>query len=101
MARRKTLTLWLCLGLLLTGCASTGAKKAAQRKKSAEMRLAVKNYKEGIDAYTNSRYAEAIKHWRITLEKDPTNPNAQNYIQRAETVLKNLGQKPPPDVKKK
>jgi outer membrane protein assembly factor BamD (BamD/ComL family) len=97
MQRPRSFVLILSLAVLaLAGCASTKqAEKAAARKKQAELKLALKHYKQGIDAYTNSRYAEAINHWRITKEKDPDNTMAAEYIQRAENVLKNLGQKVP------
>lgn len=100
MKRFSPLSLLLVFALTLGACASTPkAKKAEARKKAAEMKLAIKHYHQGIDAYTNSRYAEAIKHWRVTLEKDPANPNAKEYIERAENVLTNLGQKVPPAPK--
>lgn len=96
MKSARMFALILCAALLSGACVSTAkAKKAEQRKKAAEMKLAIKHYHQGIDAYTNSRYAEAIKHWRVTLEKDPANPMAGEYIERAEKVMINLGQKPP------
>jgi outer membrane protein assembly factor BamD (BamD/ComL family) len=97
MKLRRSLAALLCLAVLAAGCASMkNSEKAAQRKKQAELKLALKHYKQGIDAYTNSRYAEAITHWRITQEKDPSNTMAAEYIQRAENVLKNMGQPIPP-----
>jgi outer membrane protein assembly factor BamD (BamD/ComL family) len=92
---RPLLSALLCAGLI-AGCATgKSAERAAARKKQAELKLALKHYKQGIDAYTNSRYAEAIEHWRITQAKDPSNTMAGEYILRAETVMKNLGQTPP------
>jgi hypothetical protein len=78
----------------LAGCAST-PKKTAHHKPAptpAE-RLALKQYKMGIDAYANTRYSEAIKHWKLTLANDPTDAtavtgNAAAYIGRAEAMLK-------------
>jgi hypothetical protein len=88
----------LCWGLLffaaLAGCASA-PKKVSHHKPAptpAE-RLALKQYKMGIDAYANTRYSEAIKHWKLTLANDPTDEtnvtsNAAAYIGRAEAMLK-------------
>lgn len=97
MKLRRTLAVLVALAVLAAGCASMQkSEKAAQRKKQADLKLALKHYKQGIDAYANTHYAEAIQHWRITQEKDPSNTQAAEYIQRAENVLKNLGQKVPP-----
>ncbi len=96
MLNARPIAILACAALLLGGCAGTQqAQKAEARKKRVEMKLALKHYKQGIDAYTNSRYAEAIQHWRVTLEKDPQHEKAGEYIERAETVMKNLGQKVP------
>jgi len=98
--QRFAILLVLSSALLLGGCVS--AKKTAHRKKAPvtpEQQLALKEYHLGIDAYTNSRYAEAIKHWQVTVAKDPENDKAPEYIERAETMLKALGKKVP--VKKK
>ena len=97
MRTRSFLALLLgpLLMLSLVGCATGGKKTARKPKVTPEARMAIKHYKLGIDSYTNSRYAEAINHWKITLEKDPANPNAAEYIGRAENMLKATG-KPVP-----
>jgi hypothetical protein len=82
----------LILCAALSACA---ANKTVAKRESAHIaaptpaeRLALKHYKLGIDSYANDHYAEAISHWKITLEKDPQNPNAAEYIARAEKMLK-------------
>lgn len=91
-ARRAwALGLSLTLVFFLSACASSGAKKTATPKKHVPTpaeRLAIKHYKLGIDAYANDKYAEAINHWKVTLANDPENPNAAEYIGRAENMLK-------------
>jgi hypothetical protein len=83
----------LCWGLFLyaalAGCAST-PKKVSHKKPplTPAERLALKHYKMGIDAYANTRYSEAINDWKVTLANDPSNPNAAEYINRAERMLK-------------
>jgi hypothetical protein len=79
------------LSLALWGCAAAPPKKSASNHKAPPTpaeRLAIKHYKEGIDAYANDHYAEAIDHWKLTLANDPQNPNAAQYIARAENMLK-------------
>jgi hypothetical protein len=87
----KKILLSSFLGLALFGCASAPAKKNNANRKpplTPAQRLAIKHYKEGIDAYADDHYAEAITHWKLTLANDPQNPNAAEYITRAENMLK-------------
>jgi hypothetical protein len=85
----RSLILGSVLSFALLGCAA-GAKKTSYRKPppTPAERLAIKHYREGIDAYANDHYAEAITHWKLTLANDPQNPNAALYIARAENMLK-------------
>jgi hypothetical protein len=88
---RRTLFLSLGLALLLSGCATSRAGKSARKPApTPSEKLAMRHYKMGIDAYANTQYSEAIKHWKVTLDKDPENPNAKEYIARAENMLKVL-----------
>ena len=91
----KTYLLNAALVVALLGCAASTAKTHSTKNPASTpaSRLAIKHYKMGIDSYANSRYSEAISHWKITLEKDPQNPNAAEYIARAENMLKIVGNK--------
>ena len=78
---------------VLAGCASTPKKPHHKPAPTPAERLALKHYKLGIDAYANTRYSEAITHWKATLANDPTDatsltPNAAAYIGRAEMMIK-------------
>lgn len=86
----KAIFIILILAGLATGCASPQSKKAEVRKKKKIELQALKHYRMGIDAYTNTRYAEAISEWKKTLELEPEHPNAALYIDRAEKARQAL-----------
>ena len=94
---KRLISIVMLTAALATGCASPQAKKAElkqqqKHKKKIEIQ-ALTHYRKGIDAYTNTRYAEAITHWKKTLELEPEYPNAKEYIDRAEkaqTALKSI-----------
>ena len=84
MRNRFYLSILLTVAISLSGCAGAKAKKAAlQKKKKIEM-AAELHFHQGVDSYVNSRYAEAIKEWKKTLELQPDHANALEYIKRAE-----------------
>jgi outer membrane protein assembly factor BamD (BamD/ComL family) len=83
MQRSYSLTLIL-ICLLASGCATHKVKHGNRRIHQE----ALEHYHMGIDSYTNSSYAEAIRQWKITLKLDPNFPNARNYILRAEKADK-------------
>jgi hypothetical protein len=89
----NAMALTALLGFCLAGCASAPKKSHKKPVPTPAERLALKQYKMGIDAYANTRYSEAIKHWKLTLANDPTDAtdvtgNAAAYIGRAEAMLK-------------
>lgn len=76
------ITLILGAGALVAGCASSPPKPKAETKHQLYLE-AEQHYHRGIDAYTNSRYAEAIRQWQLTLDYEPGYPNVRQYIARA------------------
>jgi Tfp pilus assembly protein PilF len=94
---RKRLVPILCLVLTLGAC-STQQKRKAEIKKQKKIQLqAMKHYRLGIDDYVNTKYAQAITEWKQTLVLDPENPNAKEYIERAEKAQKAISSiKAPP-----
>ncbi len=67
MQRSKSLTLALSAGLLLF---STGCAKLQSRDQM----------NQGVQAYKNNHYAEAVNHFKQAVQLDPTNQNAQLYL---------------------
>lgn len=80
---------WLPLSLAL-GCASLHHHPKAAARPAPDPKFALQQYRLGIDAYSNSRYAEAIRHWRQAQGMDPHLPRVQEYINRARSMIKNL-----------
>ncbi len=67
MQNSKWLTVALCSGLLLavTGCAKLQSRDQMN---------------QGVQAYKNNHYADAVKHFKEAVRLDPTNQNAQLYL---------------------
>ncbi len=66
MANSRVLTLGLCAGLaLLTSCTKLESRDQMN---------------QGVKAYKNNKYADAVKHFKQAVELDPTNQNAQLYL---------------------
>lgn len=66
MANSKTLAVGLCAGLvLLTGCTKLESRDQMN---------------QGVKAYKNNKYADAVKHFKQAVQLDPTNQNAQLYL---------------------
>lgn len=62
----KALTLGLCAGLcLLTSCTKLESRDQMN---------------QGVKAYKNNKYADAVKHFKQAVQLDPTNQNAQLYL---------------------
>ncbi len=66
MQKSKLLLLALCAALvLLAGCGKLESRDQMN---------------QGIKAYRNNRYADAVKHFKEAVRLDPTNQNAQLYL---------------------
>ncbi len=66
MANSRVLTLGLCAGLaLLTSCTKLESRDQMN---------------QGVKAYKNNKYADAVKHFKQAVQLDPTNQNAQLYL---------------------
>src|SRR5215469_5145151 len=69
MHRFKWLTLALCGGLvvLTTGCAKLQSRDQMN---------------QGVQAYKNNHYAQAVKHFKEAVRLDPSNQAAQQEFER-------------------
>jgi tetratricopeptide (TPR) repeat protein len=67
MRSGKLLGLALCAVLIL---ATTGCTKLQSRDQM----------NQGVQAYKNNKYADAVKHFKEAVRLDPTNRNAQLYL---------------------
>lgn len=47
-------------------------------------------YMQGVQAYTENRYSDAIKYWQQVLNINPNYPNVERNIQRAREKLEQL-----------
>src|ERR1700690_2069320 len=66
MANSKALALSLCASLaLLTSCTKLQSRDQMN---------------QGVQAYKNNKYADAVKHFKLAVQLDPTNRNAQAYL---------------------
>lgn len=66
MPNSKAITLSLCAGLvLLTSCTKLQSRDQMN---------------QGVKAYKNNKYADAVKHFKQAVQLDPTNQNAQLYL---------------------
>lgn len=66
MYQSKAVILGLCAGLfLMTGCTKLESRDQMN---------------QGVKAYKNSKYADAVKHFKEAVQLDPTNQNAQLYL---------------------
>lgn len=66
MQTSKSLTLALCAGLIsLAGCGKLQSRDQMN---------------QGVQAYKNSKYADAVKHFKEAVRLDPSNQNAQLYL---------------------
>ena len=66
MQRSKSLTLVLCAGIIaLTGCAKLKSRDQLN---------------QGVKAYTNNKYPDAVRHFKEAVELDPSNQNAQLFL---------------------
>jgi len=66
MQSSKALTLALCAALIsLTGCAKLQSRDQMN---------------QGVKAYRDNKYADAVKHFKEAVRLDPTNQNAQLYL---------------------
>jgi tetratricopeptide (TPR) repeat protein len=63
---QKGLIIALCAAFsLLTSCAKLGSRDQLN---------------QGVQAYKNGKYADAVRHFKQAVELDPTNQNAQLYL---------------------
>src|SRR5579875_4087604 len=67
MRNSKWAVLALCIGVTVV---STGCAKLQSRDQM----------NEGVQAYRNNHYADAVKHFKEAVRLDPTNQNAQLYL---------------------
>lgn len=66
MANSKAVTLSLCAALaLLTSCTKLESRDQMN---------------QGVKAYKNNKYADAVKHFKEAVQLDPSNQNAQLYL---------------------
>jgi tetratricopeptide (TPR) repeat protein len=67
MRSANWLTIALCAGIALvtTGCAKLQSRDQMN---------------QGVQAYKNNKYADAVKHFKEAVQLDPTNQNAQLYL---------------------
>ncbi|MBV8573119.1 MAG: tetratricopeptide repeat protein [Acidobacteriaceae bacterium] len=67
MRHSKWLLLTLCIGLavLTSGCAKLQSRDQMN---------------QGVQAYRNNHYVDAVKHFKEAVRLDPTNQNAQLYL---------------------
>lgn len=66
MLKSKRCALALCAGLIaLTGCGKLQSRDQMN---------------QGVQAYKNNHYADAVKHFKEAVRLDPTNQNAQLYL---------------------
>jgi tetratricopeptide (TPR) repeat protein len=61
---------WLMLALVASLVAVTGCAKLKSRDQ----------LNQGVQAYKNNKYAEAVRHFKEAVTLDPTNQNAQLYL---------------------
>ncbi|MCK4232688.1 tetratricopeptide repeat protein, partial [candidate division WOR-3 bacterium] len=62
----------------------TRIKSRLQKKDADEL------YLQGVQAYTNNNYKQAINYWEQVLAIDPSYGNATRNIQRAKEKLEQL-----------
>jgi tetratricopeptide (TPR) repeat protein len=67
MRASNVLTLALCAGLIVS---TTGCAKLQSRDQM----------NQGVQAYKNNHYADAVRHFKEAVQLDPTNQNAQLYL---------------------
>ncbi|MBV8553002.1 MAG: tetratricopeptide repeat protein [Acidobacteriaceae bacterium] len=67
MRNSRWLLLTVCAGLTVFTC---GCAKLQSRDQM----------NQGVQAYRNNHYAEAVKHFKEAVQLDPTNQNAQLYL---------------------
>lgn len=67
MQRSKSLILAFCAGLMVL---STGCAKLQSRDQM----------NQGVQAYKNNHYSDAVNHFKQAVELDPANQNAQLYL---------------------
>ena len=66
MQRSKSLVVVLCASVIaLTGCAKLQSRDQMN---------------QGVQAYKNNKYADAVKHFKEAVRLDPSNQNAQLYL---------------------
>src|SRR5579875_1934988 len=69
MLKSKWLVVALCASVVsLTGCAKLESRDQMN---------------QGVQAYKNNKYADAVKHFQQAVRLDPTNQNAQLYLATA------------------
>jgi tetratricopeptide (TPR) repeat protein len=72
MSRRLTVTVAL-LGIVLLAVLGTGCEKLKARD----------HLNKGVQAFKGARYAEAVEHFKVAVELDPTFPTARLYLATA------------------
>jgi len=86
MQNGKLLTLALCAGLVVF---STGCAKLESRDQM----------NQGVNAYKNNHYADAVRHFKEAVRLDPTNQNAQVYLATSYMIQWVPGADAPDNVK--
>jgi len=83
---QKCLLVALCggVGLLLTSCSKLESRDQLN---------------QGVVAYKNSKYADAVKHFKEAVELDPTSQNAQLYLATSYYIQWVPGAENPDNVK--
>jgi tetratricopeptide (TPR) repeat protein len=82
---RKGLIAALCVGVgLLTSCAKLQSRD---------------HLNQGVQAYKNGKYADAVKHFKEAVELDPDNQNAQLYLATSYYIQWVPGAENPDNVK--
>lgn len=86
MQTGKLLTIVLCAGLVVF---STGCAKLESRDQ----------LNQGVNAYKNNHYADAVKHFQEAVRLDPTNQYAQLYLATSYMIQWIPGADAPDNVK--
>lgn len=85
MQRAKSMTLALCAGLMtMTGCAKLQSRDQMN---------------QGVQAYKNNHFPDAVKHFKQAVQLDPSNQNAQLYLATSYMIQWVPGADSPDNVK--
>jgi tetratricopeptide (TPR) repeat protein len=80
-------------GLVIALCAGVGLLSSCSKLKSRDQQ------NQGVQAYKNGKYADAVKHFQQALVLDPGNPNALKFLATSYYVQWVPGAENPDNIK--